>query len=81
MTVLLTWQAGTRKVAEDIITCQFKQALYLHYASNCLNVVAVESLQDTLSCNMMGVLVRAAKYILWNPKQALEKAISDHVDG
>ncbi|KAI0229124.1 hypothetical protein LSAT2_020441, partial [Lamellibrachia satsuma] len=71
-TVLLQ---GTRTGAAAIITCHFEQALYLHSASHCLNLVVMTSLQDTL---IMGV-DRAVEYFGGHIKRqrAMEKAISD----
>ena len=67
--------AGTRTGAAAIITCHFEQALYLHSASHCLNLVVMTSLQDTL---IMGV-DRAVEYFGGHIKRqrAMEKAISD----
>ena len=71
--------AGSVNGTAALIAVDYPLALYLHYASHCLNLAVVKSLQITSVCNMMGVVERVFQFFAAHLKQqrALEKAISD----
>ena len=71
--------AGSVRGTAALITNQYPLALYLHYASHCLNLAVVKSLHITSVRNMMGVVDRVYVFFAAHPKRqrALEDAIAE----
>ena len=70
--------AGTTNGLAAVITEQYPQALYLHCASQCLNLAVVKSLQVASIKNMMGCIGRVYQFFEAHPKRqrAFEDAIA-----
>ena len=69
--------AGWTRGAASLITAQYPLALYLHCASQCLNLAVVKSLEETNIRNMMGVVDRISVFFSAHPKRQrkLEEAL------
>ena len=72
--------AGSVNGTASLISAEYPLAIYLHCASNCLNLAVVKSLEVTSVQNMMGVIGRVYQFFTGHPKcqRAFTKAITGH---
>jgi len=70
--------AGKTKGTAALITGLYPDALYLHCASHCLNLVIVKSCEITSVRNMMGVCKKVSDFFDSHPKR--QKKLEDAID-